>query len=370
MALDAHPARRANVTLHYDGTDISADLAPYLIGFTYTENASDQADDIAVVLEDREGRWRGAWFPDKGSTLTAAIVTHEWNGPNASWAMPCGVFQIDQIECSGKPTQVTIKAVSTLTKTHMRQERSTRTWENVFLSSIARDIAKKCGLTLFWDSETDPLLEVRTQVETSNLSFIQSLCRDYGLGVKVADEQLIIYDEEEWEARPASGSIAFDDGRVEKYSFTSKTNDTYKQAHLQYHDPVKDETFSVYASDDVEGTERILEMNQKADSPTDARRMAEKRLHDRNKREMTGSVTLMGSMGFSAGDNVEISGWGNFDGKWTIEKVTHSIGRRGAYTTKLDLRMGGSEKKAKASAKAASGGGAAPADEGFDVYGK
>ena len=51
----------------------------------------------------------------------------------------------------------------------------------------------------------------------------------------------------------------------------------------------------------------------------------------------------MGDLRFVGGSNVTISGFGAFDGKYVIEKATHTVGD--AYTTKLDLRMGGDSKK-------------------------
>jgi phage protein D len=38
----------------YDGVDIAADLAPYLLGVTYTDNLSGAADDLQIALQDRD----------------------------------------------------------------------------------------------------------------------------------------------------------------------------------------------------------------------------------------------------------------------------------------------------------------------------
>jgi phage protein D len=54
------------VRLFYDGVEISRDIAPFLISFSYIDNSGDELDSISVTLEDRKGNWRDPWFPEKG----------------------------------------------------------------------------------------------------------------------------------------------------------------------------------------------------------------------------------------------------------------------------------------------------------------
>ena len=183
----------------YEGKNISKDVAPYLLNFTYTDNASNKADDISFSLEDRERLWCDDWFPSKGDKVKARIILHEWEAPDVTQSLPCGTFEVDQIECAGPPNTVTIKCVSTLVSKPMCQEKHTKAWENTKLSTIAGDMAKNNGLELFWDCPDDPQFERRDQVETSDLEFLSSLCSDYGVATKVTDTQLVCYDEEKYE---------------------------------------------------------------------------------------------------------------------------------------------------------------------------
>ena len=61
----------------------------------------------------------------------------------------------------------------------------------------------------------------------------------------------------------------------------------------------------------------------------------------------------MGDLRFVGASNITISGFGAFDGKYAIEKASHSVGD--SYTTKLDLRMGGDSKKSAKKKKAKKG---------------
>lgn len=357
----------------YEGKDISRNIAPYLINFTYTDNAKDKADDISVTLEDRKGRWRDPWFPTKGDKITASIAVREWKKPDSTESLPCGTFEVTQIECSGPPTVVTIRGVSTLISKPMCSEKHTKAWENTKLSVIAEDVANKSGLKLYFDCPENPLFERKDQVEKSDLDFFSDLCKECGVAVKVSDTQLVCYDEAKNEAREAAGELKFGDKKIISYRFSSKASGVYTAAHLQYHNPAKNENIEVTVkAEEAEGTARVLELNEKADSIAEAKNLAEKKLRDANNKEITGSINMMGDMRFLGGNNINISGFGAFDGKYLIERATHSVS--GGYTTSLELRMGETEKKAakekKKKKQAKSGAASAPLYyTGSDVYG-
>ena len=343
--MQEHQSRYAEVLIEYEGVNISKNIAPYLISFTYTDNAGEKADDISFTLEDKNRLWTSDWFPTKGDKVKASIAIHEWEKPDKSESLPCGTFEVDEVSVSGPPNIITIKAVSTLISKPMRQEKHTKAWENVKLSSIASDIANKNSLKLFWDCTTDPLFERRDQVEMSDLEFFSALAKDYGINTKITDTQLVCYSRESYEEKEPVAEFTFDDKKLINWSFSTKSAGTYKAARVQYHDPVKDTNIDIEeeSEDETEGTGRILEINQKVDSIADAKKVAQEKLKTANKKEISGSISLMGDLRFVGGNNVKISGFGAFDGAYIIEKAVHTIS--GSYTTKLDLNMGKESKK-------------------------
>ena len=345
IKMEAHQSRYAEVLIEYEGVNISKDIAPYLTSFTYTDNASDKADDISFTLEDKKRLWTNDWFPTKGDKVKVSIAIHEWDAPDTSESLPCGTFEVDEISVSGPPNTVTIKAVSTLISKPMRQEKHTKAWENVKLSSIAADIANKNSLKLFWDCTDDPLFTRRDQVEMSDLEFFSWLAKDYGINTKVTDTQLVCYSSEEYEEKEPVAEFSFEDKKLISWNFSSKAAGTYKAAKVQYHDPIKDTNIDVTekSEDETEGTGRTLEINQKVDSIADAKKVAKEKLKSANKKEITGNISLMGDLRFVGGSNIKISGFGAFDGNYVIEKATHTVS--GSYTTKLDLSMGKESKK-------------------------
>ncbi len=47
--------RQATVKIVYNSSDISKDIAPYLLSFEYTDNESHKADSINITLEEPKG---------------------------------------------------------------------------------------------------------------------------------------------------------------------------------------------------------------------------------------------------------------------------------------------------------------------------
>lgn len=334
-------ARRVDVELVYEGVNISRDIAPFFVDLTYTDNAHGEDDDLQITLEDREGKWRGSWFPERGAPVRAALVSRNWEKPGVNVRFPCGTFEVDEIECSGPPTVVKIKAVSSPVKGVLKRELVTKAWEAVSLSEIASELAGKHGLGLVWESGEDPVYERKDQVETADLVFLRELCEEAGAALKTTDAQLVVFSEEEYEKKPPSRTITPGMERLSGYRLRAKTAGTYKAVKVQYHDAVRDETFEVYTPEGKQmgKTGETLVVNRKVDSLAEAERLGKKKLYDANKREMSGSFSLMGDFQFVGGSTVKLSGWGKFDGVWFVERATHKVSR-GGYTTDIDIRMG------------------------------
>lgn len=354
-------ARRAEITLLYDGVDISRDIAPFLTSMTYTDNAHGKSDDLQIALMDKEGLWRDPWFPDKGATLTTEIRTLNWLRDGELLRLPCGTFQIDEITAKGPPTTADIKAVSVPVRSSARQEERTKGWEDIKLSRVAEEIATKQGLEFFWDSPEDPLLDRRDQAESADLAFLMRQCERVGLALKVTDTKLVVFSEEEYEKRAVVETITFSQvaqKRIISYSFRTKTAGVYRGSRLQYHDAVQDETFDVYVpAENQNHNGKALNINERVKSPGEAEQIAKKRLYQANKREVTGSINMMGNMVMLGGCMVDISGFGKFDGNYFIEKAVHKYTKGGGYTTQIDIRRGGPSGSSNASG------------ENFPVYG-
>ena len=77
-------------------------------------------------------------------------------------------------------------------------------------------------------------------------------------------------------------------------------------------------------------------VNQRVESESDARELAQNALRNKNGGECTGSLEIMGHPGLVAGITIALTGFGAFSGDYFVEKAEHKIG--GGYTTSAELR--------------------------------
>ncbi len=342
------PAGKTVIAITYQDKDITQNIAPYLLSFSFTDNSGGKADDLSITLQDRAGLWLANWQPSKSDIISASIIKHDF--PD-TLSLPCGSFSVDQIEYSYPPAVLGIKAVSSSIKKSISQEKHTRYFENMTLSEIASDLAADNGLSLFMSSYGSGVLERVDQTEQSDLEFLKALCADYGQECKIQEGQLIIYDLEEYENKSPVTSLALDDKRLLAVKFTSKSAKVYRKARVRYHDALKDEDYEAEYEDEYEeGSERVLELHERAESQSHAEEIARNRLNDANRKEITGSLTLMGDVRLAAGVTIELEDFGMFSGKHFVNKVTHKIDRSG-YTSTLELGMPKSEKSSAKSGK-------------------
>ncbi len=329
-------ARKSKLLLLYNNKNISEEIDKYLLNFTYADHANGKADDLQIVLEDRAGLWRSDWFPEKGARLSSGLVVVNWNGNQGEEALPLGFFEIDELEPTGPPDIVTLKAISVPISSSLWGEDKTRAWEKTKLSAIANDIAGTAGLGVFYDTAEDPPYDRIEQTEQPDLPFLQKLCEDAGLSLKVTGDKLVIFDDSKYEQLEPVKTIIRGKSNVLSYSGRSQTRNIYSACRVEYKGGKKKEDICfTYTPPNRPKTGKTLVINERVDSIAEAERLAKKRLRQKNCEEMTFNLTLQGDITLVAGVTVMIEGWGVFDGKYFINQATH--GGPG-YAISLELR--------------------------------
>lgn len=352
-------ARRAFAKILYNGTDITASLQTYSKSVDYTDVISGEADDLQITLKDTDGLWLSDWFPDKGAVLTASIVTQYWDSPTApDKELPCGLFEIDEIECSSMPSEVKIKAVSVPDNTTLRGTEHTQAWEQLSIWRVANDIAARNNMGLQWQVKDNPNIDRIEQTEQSDLSFLNKLCQDHGYSLKVVNNELVIFDLKDLEAaeplllfkRPAVKDlvsqvvIAKDSATTpvlktlvpSQWSFRTSTRDIYKTCIVEYTDSKTKQTIKATFDDPNKTTGKILRVKKEVKSQAEADELAKRELRAKNLEEVTARLDLMGDTDLSSGLTCQVTGFGHFDGKYIISSVHHTIG--GGYNCSVDLR--------------------------------
>lgn len=323
--------RWAKLELSYRGVD----LGGACVQVEFVDHADGALDELCVTLEDREHRWQGPWLPRKSDRLAAAIVCRNWFEPGDAWRLDLGSFEISELQLSGPPDMVSIRALSARVSHAARTQRKTKAHENKDLFTIASEVAAGAGLALRWEG-ANPFYERVDQREEGDLPFLARLCRDAGNGLKVAGEKLIVYEGRRWDQRGPHATLKRGEAWIKGYRFTSGTHDQYCGCVVSYwHPQLKELIVGSYFPDDAPETGEVLRLNQPVRDEAEAGALAQAALRNKNRWEVQAEITLVGDPRRRATDVVVLEGFGRFDGRYFLDEVRHILDGQGGFETHL-----------------------------------
>jgi len=320
------------VVVQYENKDITANITPTLIEVNYTDFMEGESDSVELVLEDVERRWQNAWYPQHGDQVSVQI------GYEDSPLLPCGEFEIDEVELDGPPDVVRIKALAAGVKRSVRT-RNGRAYEDTTLADIAATIARRNKMQLTGKIEQIKIVRV-TQVYETDLTFLKRVSEEYGYSFSVRGSKLCFFKRADLkEAKP---TMLIDRTDVSSYRFRDKVHGVVASATVSYHDPHAKRTRKRKVKDAEAKTNQRsadeLKINVRAENDQQARLKADAALDRANEDQTGASLTLFGNVKLMAGVNVQLTGFGRMDGKYTITQSRHRFSRSSGYTTEIELK--------------------------------
>ena len=316
-------ARRTACQVLYNGKEVG--LSDRLTSLSYTDKACGVSEEISVRFEERDAAWiRDVLKPEKGADLDVTVWFLDWK-KEGEWAYyHCGNFTLDDLTYSAPPRQCVIKGVSLPAGDGFKCEKVSKTWGNVTLKEIAEEFRKKYGMKdlFYWGAK--PVIADVEQKAESDSAFLNRLCERQGLSLKVYKLALVIFDKQWYENGSKTGNIiaTFHEPDIEEgYTWNTTLEGTYTGASLSYTHGKKKATIAVT----VGGGERILQLEDKADSEAEAIILAKARVNAENEKMTTISFSAMGDPAIVATCNISIEGMGEMNGWYAVDKVTHTI---------------------------------------------
>lgn len=119
-----------------DGQDLTARIRPRLLDLTLSEERGGQADQLDLRIHDHDGRMA---LPTRGVELTVSI------GWEDGGLIEKGRFKVDEVEHSGAPDIISVRARSA-DLTHPMRARRERSWHGVMLRNVLNALAGEHGL--------------------------------------------------------------------------------------------------------------------------------------------------------------------------------------------------------------------------------
>jgi uncharacterized protein len=123
---------------------------------------------------------------------------------------------------------------------------------------------------------------------------------------------------------------------VSSYSITSSNRKDYSKVIAKWHDSDETGEKTIEIGDD-KGPSFVIK--KPFQDEVHAKSAASGKLHDLNRRKVTGRLALPGRSDIFAGSIIGLSGFrGGLDGDYTAKQVSHSMGRAG---WRIDVQLEG-----------------------------
>lgn len=327
---------RPSLVLVLAGNDVSQYVQDRVLSLTYTDYLEGQSDTLDLTLEDVDAELQGTSYPEHGDTLTASIGYSE-GYKRGEW-LPCGEFQIDEVEVSGPPDQVSIKALAAGTE-HKLRTASAVGYDEITLADIAERVAERNGLKLEGEVADVEIIRV-TQAHERDLPFLRRLADEYGHGFTVRGDKLVMFKRSDLKAEAPVRTLRRED--LSSWSFRDKITTVVESAAVSYHDPVTKETYTGEAQDSESKIRRhsrdARKINIRAETPEQAQLKADAALERANEDQTECTLSMMGEVDLVAGVNIELEGFFALDGKYQIKQSTHVYQRGRGYSTSIQCR--------------------------------
>lgn len=165
-----------------DSQDITTSLENRLMSLTHTDNRGFEADQLDIELDDADGKVQ---LPRRGALLSLAIG---WkNEPLVSK----GTFTVDEIEHSGTPDRLTVRARSADFRETLNIKRE-RSWHETTVGAVVNEIATRHKLTAALGKELEAQkVDHFDQTNESDGSFLMRLAKEYGAIAAIKNGNLL-----------------------------------------------------------------------------------------------------------------------------------------------------------------------------------
>ena len=337
-----------------EGKDVTTVMDARLMSLTLTDNRGFEADQLDLELDDADGL---VVLPRRGAVIHLALG---WKGQPL---FPKGAFTVDEIEHSGAPDRLTIRARSADFRETLNTRRE-KSWHQTTVGEVVKEIAARHNLKLALGTDlTEKALDHLDQTNESDASFLMKLARQFGAIASVKDGNLLFI--RQGQGRTASGKllpvITITRQAGDGHRFTLADRSAYTgviASWLHTREPKKKETTKVKRrrqktaapkapeekqGDYLVGTdENVLVLNRTYANRSNAERAAKTQWERLQRGVASFSLQLAeGRADLYTEMPVKVSGFKQpiYDAEWTITTLTHTVNPDSGFTTSLDLEV-------------------------------
>lgn len=323
MNNDKHPKPSYKITL--DGEDITPRFNPLLQQLTLNESRSEKADQLDITLDDSSGL---VAIPRKGIRLTLAL------GFADGELVDKGAYIVDEVEHSGPPDVITIRARSAELTDQLRRRRD-ESWHAQSLGNIVKTIASRNNLTARIDDElAAQAIDHIDQTGESDIAFITRLGRRFDAVATVKNDTLIFLQINN--TKTSSGEtlpvVEIHRNETQSHRYTSADRDSYTGVRAYYENTSAASKASVLMGDEVNPKELpsvYADHKEAQDAAESEYKQMKRKASELSLMLATGKPDLMPQT------PVQVHGFKDEmnAATWLVMKVTHSLNDSGLITS-------------------------------------
>lgn len=170
-----------------DGTDLADKINPRLLELTLTEKRGEESDQLDITIHNHDG----AMVPPKAGAVLQLAIGWAKGSDVTPGLIDKGRFKVDEVERSGPPDTISIRARAADLTGEYRTRRDA-VWKNKSLGQILQDIATRHGLrTAIHPDLVGKQIAVIEQAGKSDMQFVRDLGRRYDAVATVKDQTLV-----------------------------------------------------------------------------------------------------------------------------------------------------------------------------------
>jgi len=318
-----------------DGMDLTDRIRPRLITLRLSERRGGDADQLEITLDDSDGRLA---MPREGATLSVQLGWSAGSGVTVG-LVDKGKFTVDEVEHSGPPDQITIRARATDFTSAIATRRE-KSWHDTTLGAIVKEVAGRNRLT----PRCAPALaaiavKAMAQTRESDIALLRRLGREHDAVATVKAGALILAPT--GAATTATGAaipaITIRRGDGDRHSFRIRKREEAGSVSADWHDrkSAKKKTVTVGS-----GTGEVKRLARTYSGEEAARRAAsaEQSRATREPRSLDLGLAL-GRLEIYPARAVTVTGFKSeiCAVKWLVADVTHELLVDRGFTSALTL---------------------------------
>ncbi|OAE09982.1 phage late control D family protein [Pantoea sp. OXWO6B1] len=345
--------------LTMEGADVTQKIEKRLISLTLTDNRGFEADQLDIELDDTDGLLQ---LPRRGVVLKLALG---WQGEPL---ISKGSYTVDEIEHSGMPDRLTLRARSADFRQTLNTKRE-KSWHKTTVGEIVKAIADRHKLSLALGADVQKMaIDHIDQTNESDASFLMRVARQCGAVACVKDGNLLFI--RQGQGKNASGkalpviTIQRRDGDGHRFALADR--DAYTgviASWLHTREPAKKPVTKVKRrrrrrtttaskkkkepeekqGDYLVGTdENVLVLSRTYANRANAERAAKMHWERLQRGVATFSIQLArGRAELYTEMPVKVTGFKKQidDCEWIITTLTHSLSADSGYTTSIELEV-------------------------------